>query len=417
MEPWQERLWSSGGLSVNGLASHSQGVAAVGFGSGFVDIGGEELWTDGWATLFVAEYDNEGALVWEHGIPAGSSGLFSFNYGYGASVAVDEDRVLVGGQFSGSADFGGESLTAVDTFEAFVAAYDHSGDLLWVEGLGASGLSVVTSVQSTHDGGAYVTGAFEGELAVEGALPSDDTDIFLLRLDGAGQPVWSRTFGGNFRQGGEAVAVARDGGVVVLAEVYGDLDFGGGDVEIPCCMWTHAIARYSVDGEFQWALGLEEGSRGPAGGRPSVVGLDDGSWAVTSRGRGLARVDDGGALLWSRQDLDVSFRGVAQSASGNLVVVVSFEPGKGVVWGERLRSPGAEDSAALIEVDVETGDIVDARSFSAASDGGVQDITAGPLAMTAAERAYVAYGFYGSADFGLGPVEGEDVLVASPAFD
>ena len=68
----------------------------MGFGSGFVDIGGEELWTDGWATLFVAEYDNEGALVWEHGIPAGSSGLFSFNYGYGASVAADEYRVLHG---------------------------------------------------------------------------------------------------------------------------------------------------------------------------------------------------------------------------------------------------------------------------------------------------------------------------------
>ena len=80
--------------------------------------------------IFLANYDAEGNLYWV--ISAGGPGE-----DVAKAITVNSDGdIIITGTFEGTADFGGQTLTATRLNNIFVAVYDNLGKLKWAERAG-----------------------------------------------------------------------------------------------------------------------------------------------------------------------------------------------------------------------------------------------------------------------------------------
>jgi hypothetical protein len=106
------------------------------------------------------------------------------------------------------------------------------GETLWAGVYGNASSQIVRAVATDAQGNVYVTGELLGSIDFGGGalVAVGGSDVFLAKLDAAGQHLWSKRFGDGDVQRGTAIAVAPDGKVAIAAEVKGKIDFGGGDL-------------------------------------------------------------------------------------------------------------------------------------------------------------------------------------------
>jgi len=81
---------------------------------------------------------------------------------------------------------------------------DGNGDSLWTKTFGGTDGAEGFSVQQTTDGGYVITG-------IGGA----DVDVYLIKTDGNGVAQWIKTFGGAYGDGGNSVQQTTDGGYII----------------------------------------------------------------------------------------------------------------------------------------------------------------------------------------------------------
>jgi hypothetical protein len=326
---------------VFGVDVHSSGsVAVVGSYTGTLEIGGTTLTATG-GDVFVALFDASGAPQW-----AKSFGGAMDQSGRGVAFDAAGDVVLVG-QFRGSIDFGGGNLTSLGCcFEDFfVAKLDAGGNYLWQKQLGDDDIDRVKDMVVTPAGEIVITGQYQDELSLGGAvtLPATtagDLNAFVAKLDATGNGVWGVGFGDEVDQDGHAVAIDGQGNVLVTGQFAGSIDIGTGALASAGEV-SAFVAKLSSSGDPQWARAYGDGNAvGEAIGADSagnvVVGglfrgeIDFGNGPITSNQSDdvfVLSFDPTGALSAfdvygtdSAQTVD----GIAVSAGGEAVVVGSF---------------------------------------------------------------------------------------------
>src|SRR5882724_9629588 len=103
---------------------------------------------------FIAKYTSQNTLLWVKHL---GGSLDDFAYG----VAVDsQDNIIVTGSFSGTADFGGTTLTDSTGTGTFVAKYSPGGSLMWAKGFAGDGIRSGTGVAVDGSGNVFVTVIF-----------------------------------------------------------------------------------------------------------------------------------------------------------------------------------------------------------------------------------------------------------------
>lgn len=145
--------------------------------------GNDTTWSNGRADMFVACYDQSGSCQWVN--KAGGNLVDR-----GRGVGVSGNTILVTGQVGLTASFGSVSVTAVDSQDVFVAAYDNAGNFLWVKTVGGTqdafdwnGFESGTAVCGNGDA-VYATGAlFDNGVFGNTTLTCyAHTDVFLTKL-------------------------------------------------------------------------------------------------------------------------------------------------------------------------------------------------------------------------------------------
>lgn len=143
---WSQSFGGKGDESMAGVAIDARGdVIAAGTAREIVYIGGAQLDTQGEGDGVVVRYRENG----EPG-PAILLGGFDFD-GLRAIAAVD-DRVVVGGFFSGEMKLGPRTLTANGTQDAFVAALDPKGGVLASWQIAGEGREEIVSLSAMKGG-------------------------------------------------------------------------------------------------------------------------------------------------------------------------------------------------------------------------------------------------------------------------
>lgn len=125
--------------------------------------------------------------------------------------------------------------------DVWLIKVDSSGNMLWNQTYGGSGVEYPNSLAATNDGG-YV---FAGSTSSTGA---GSADVWLVKVDASGSMQWSQTYGGEIADYCESVVVTANGGYA-LACITQKPTFGDGEFwlintdSVGNLVWNHTIAN------------------------------------------------------------------------------------------------------------------------------------------------------------------------------
>jgi len=228
---WLVRVDGSGNQAVHAVAlAPDGGVVIAGTFGDTLRIG--DLLVEGdldGLDFFVAKLDAAGKPLW-----AKSLGATPASLGPGeptSFLAIDgEGDIHVAGTFSGTLRFG-ENLGAMGEHDVFVGKLDAAGEPLWGHAVGADGQDQrAAGLAVDSQGRVILAGDLRGKVAVGGPLSlrsdGDAPDAFLLSYDDTGELVWARRYGSAAPDGAGAVAVDAAGDILFTGRFRGAISFG-----------------------------------------------------------------------------------------------------------------------------------------------------------------------------------------------
>lgn len=259
--------------------------------------------------LFAALTASNRAIAADYALNFGGDGASSAT----ATVSVTDaaGNTFIVGRNSSVPEFNGVPFTSFGETGIFVAKVDPAGAVVWVKGFGGPKARMEAhAIAVAPDGGVVVVGRNEsGNTTIPPLSKLGEIDGFVMKLDGNGTLSWSHPFGG--------------------AKVYA---------------FTHGVA---VDSQGYVMITGHYGYWDAPTNPPLPAG--DQTFAI--------RYDKLGTMIWARAYVTraVSFGKIAVDANGNGYVV-----GSGDFPGLTMR--GASDIVAF-KVDASNGDVVWARNF------------------------------------------------------
>ncbi len=271
-----------------------------------------------------------------------------------SAIAVDSiGNVYTTGRFIGTADFdpgpGVFNLTtSAGSQDFFVSKLDSAGNFVWARRIGGPGFDQSFDVAVDGSGNVYTTGEFVGSVdfnpgaGVFNLLSPGDWDIFVSKLDSAGNFVWAREMGGPGDEVGLAVAVDGSGNVYTTGYINSFTNFdpvagpfnltsaGGRDI---------FVSKLDSSGNFVWArqMGGTGDDRGldvavdssgnvyTTGSFDETVDFDPGPGVFNLTGSGgfVSKLDNAGSLIWARQT-DGTGESMGLDGSGNVYTTGGF---------------------------------------------------------------------------------------------
>jgi len=176
------------------------------------------------------------------------------------------------------------------------------------------------AVATDAQGYSYIVGTTAGDL---GANRSDgDNNLFLTKMDGAGNVVWQRSLGAGGSSTGAAVSIGADGSIVVAGSVTGSFNGANADGDM-------VVAKYAANGDEKFSTVVRSGGVDVA--KAVAVGADGSVYVGgrTATGNGdafVARINAAGKLA-ERRTIDSGgvdqINALAIDGDGNLLAVMS----------------------------------------------------------------------------------------------
>lgn len=307
------------------------------------------------------------------GLPAACPGEASWAVSAGDStdqrlnsVAVDSTgHIVITGAFAGTISLGAQSLTSVGGFDIFVAKLDPAGNVIWAQSFGDPFDQSGNGVAVDAAGNVLLTGDFKGTVSLGGEVlaSAGSEDIFVGMLDPDGKHLWSKRFGDIAYQSGRSIAADSSGNVAVLCTVEGSTSFGGSTL-MTAGGADVALAKLNPGGNHLYSKIFG----GPSADSASEIVIDSkGNITVTGSFSGAATF--GGASL--------------VSAGGFDVFLARFNDAGIHLWSKGF-GDAADQTGRSVDVDF-MGNIVLAGAFLGAIDFG-----GGPLQSQGSEDVFVA---------------------------
>ncbi len=188
---------------------------------------------------------------------------------YPESITTDANgNVLSTGAYQGSADLdpgtGFSPVNANGSFDAYISKLDASGNFVWGKSLGGSANDVGHSIVADAAGNVYIAGYFTGMADFDtGAgtytmVANGSTDIFILKLDGAGNFVWAKQIGAANNDDANSIVLDNAGNIYLTGTFDGNVDFD--PAATTYTMVSQAIdifvCKLDGNGNFIWAKQL-----------------------------------------------------------------------------------------------------------------------------------------------------------------
>ena len=300
-------------------------------------------------------------MSWQNAVTGGGS---SFDKGEG----VDTDpsgNIYVTGYYLGTANFSGTTLSNNGIFDLYVAKYNSSGNLLWIQNAGGTSFDYAHDI--TVDGSgtyAYVTGRFAGTASFGSysvtSVGGDDVFIAKIRLsDGAWQ--WVQRGGGSSADEGFSIISESTSFIYVTGKYTGTATFGsysltaagGSDI---------FVASINSSGTWQWAtsgggtltdvgngIAIDDNADLYVTGAFSDVSTFDSHSLISAGGRDIftAKLDsDDGSWTWvsgGGSTLDDEGQGVSVDTAGNVYFTGYFNDNATFGGGTVVSSVGQTD--------------------------------------------------------------------------
>ncbi len=288
---------------------------------GYVIAGYTASFGQGSNDVYVVKIDGSGALQWTKTIGGANN-----DYSYSIANTTDGGFIIAGN--TSSFGQGGDDV--------YIIKLDGSGNLQWTKAIGGTNNDLGYSVIQTSDGGFAIAG-------YSSSFGQGGNDLYVLKLDGLGNLLWSRTIGGVNDDFGYAIIETSDGGLAIAGQTQ---SFGQGNVDV-------YVVKLDGSGNLQWSRTIggvnnDEGS--------SIIETSDNGFLIVGQtqsfGQGgwdvyAIKLDASGTLQWTTTvggaNDDMGYA-VIQTTSGDYVIVgktSSFGQGGWDVYIIKLDQTGA----------------------------------------------------------------------------
>jgi uncharacterized delta-60 repeat protein len=337
MLTFAERIGGSNNDFANSIIQSSDGGYVV---AGYTNSFG------GSYDFYVVKLYSSGSVAWTKTI--GGSGDDQAN-----SVVQSSDGGYIVAGYTTSFGASGADM--------YVVKLGSGGNVQWTKTIGGSDDDFANSVIQSSDGG-YVIAGYTQSFGAGGY------DFYVVKLDGSGNVVWTKTIGGSNSDVANSIVQSSDGGYVVAGET---LSFGASGRDI-------YVVKLDSSGNIVWTKTIG-GSRDDFAN--SVIQSSDGGYVIAgytqSFGAGgwdiyVVKLDSSGNVIWSKTigggDADVAYS-IIQSSDGGYIVIgrtQSFGAGGYDVYVVKIDSSGN----VLWTKTIGGGSVDEARSITQSSDGG-----------------------------------------------
>ncbi len=195
---------------------------------------------------FILKLDSSGNFIW-----AMSIGGIDTDQSY--AITIDENNnIFTCGYFSATVDFdpgvGVFNLTAIGTGDAYISKLDPAGSFIWAKAMGGvAGSAYATALTTDDSGNTYYLASFEGTIDGDPGVSSFNltatvgaTDLFISKLDSAGNFVWAKGLIGYAAIDGTSIALDAAQNIYFSGYFLGTFDLNPG---------TATVIVNSFDGE------------------------------------------------------------------------------------------------------------------------------------------------------------------------
>lgn len=245
---WQRCLGGQGREDGRSFVTTADGgyiIAGSANSLGYGDFGDVGSHRDGGSDLWVMKINNTGTIQWQ-------TVLGGFQSEGAASIksVADGGYIIAGYTESVSGDvmgMHGDHSTYSDTPDMWVIKLNNIGVMQWQRCLGGYKLDYAYSVDTFPDGSFLIGGMTR---STDGDVVGNHggSDAFLVKLDGLGNILWKRAYGGS---GGDAiwkVKVTSDGGCILI----GTADSDNGDLSGVSGPGLYWVAKLNSAGNIEW---------------------------------------------------------------------------------------------------------------------------------------------------------------------
>lgn len=256
-----KKLWSHlfGGTKADKLlkirATMDGGYIAVGWSNSDLDVknkGDNDWW--------IVKLDKNGVLEWQR-----DYGSSKFDQAWAVAPTGDSGYLVTGIVMAGDSDVS----TFIGLADLWLIKLDSKGRIMWQKTYGSTKSDYASDIEKTTDGNYIITG-MAGAADHDISYLHGSSDVWVLKINGDGHMLWSKTYGGGAYQQGDCIVQTKDGGYMVGAMTTSD------------------------DGEVTKNYGKED------------------MWAI--------KIDDTGRLQWQKSyggsDMEPRFASITESMEG-----------------------------------------------------------------------------------------------------
>ena len=182
--------------------------------------------------VYISKLDSLGNLIWVKNF--GGTGN---TYSHGISLDGN-GNIYISGYFSSTTDFdpniGVTNLTSLGGNDAFVSKLDGNGNLIWTKSISGTGEELGQSISIDPSGNITATGTYSGTTDFDPSISLFNltsvgaSDIFILKLDAAGNFVWAKSIGGNSNEFPGAMTTDALGNTYTTGQYESTVDFNPG---------------------------------------------------------------------------------------------------------------------------------------------------------------------------------------------
>lgn len=239
----------------------------------------------------------------------------------GGGSSNDQAHSMVQSMDGGYVIAGNTSSYGVAGADCYVMKTNASGNVQWTTTVGGSGNDYAYSIVSTFDGGYAIAGRTS-------SFGAGGDDVYLSKLDGSGNLLWSKTYGGTGTDQGWELVQTPDSGFCIAGQTS---SFGASPNDF-------YVVRTDANGNLIWDKKI--GASGVADNAYAITNTNDGGFAVAGTGYTwtgnastssndfyIVKLDGNGNMTWSRLVQDVNAtkypdyaRSIIQTADGGYMV-------------------------------------------------------------------------------------------------
>jgi len=211
---------------------------------------------------FISKFNSNGQFNWVKQFESSDNS-------YVASIAIDElNNMIITGGFKGLTDFNpgiySHNIDSNGDYDIFICKLDSSGTYIWAKSIGGTEYERSTYITTDQIDNIYITGTFQDSIdmdpgsGVHNIIALGSWDSFILKLDSAGNYIWSKPFQSLQEITIEKITFDPLGDLYTTGSFKGTVDFDPGPNNFTLSSFNYGafINKLNPLGEFVWAKNI-----------------------------------------------------------------------------------------------------------------------------------------------------------------